>query len=155
MEPQESIAIFEIENQRFAIPFNYIQKVIPVVEIEKLPGVPFFIVGIINLHGQVVPVIDMRTLFSISTKEVELSDQLIIIDIPSGKYALLVDHTLEIVSINKNDMIEGDNIEYGGKYIKGVLMQPDGLVIINDVLNFLNKDELIQLESALISDVNK
>jgi len=151
MTENESIIIFTIDNQKFGLPIQYVIKVIPVMEIRRLPGAPIFVTGIINLHGKVVPVVDVRILFGLSTRSIELSDQLIIIDLPTGVIAMLVDNTLEMISVNIEDMVSGDSIEYGNKFIVGVLKQSDGLIVINDVESFFSRDELVQLESALNS----
>lgn len=149
MAENESIIIFTIDNQKFGLPIQNVIKVIPVVEIKKLPGVPVFVTGIINLHGKVVPVIDVRVLFGFPTRSLELSDQLIIIELPTGVIAMLVDKTFEIISVVSENIVSGEKIMYGDKYMVGVLKRPDGLVIINDVKSFFNRDELIQLENAL------
>jgi purine-binding chemotaxis protein CheW len=140
---------FSIDKQQYALPLDNVERVIHVIEIIELPNSPEFIHGVINLYGKVIPVINIRARFGIKTKDIELSDQLIIISIPSGKLALLVDSTHEIILIDKEEIIDSEKIIFAKKYIQGVIKQKNGLVLINDVDKFLNNEEKEQLDIVL------
>lgn len=140
---------FSIDRQKFALPLVFVNRVIHVVEICPLPKTPAFIQGIINFHGDIIPVINMRSLFGLQQREIELTDKLIVADIPSGKFAFLVDSTQGVLEINENKIIQTKAINYGDKFIQGVIKNDDGMMLINDVEKFISKDELLQLELAI------
>jgi purine-binding chemotaxis protein CheW len=149
MEKIKKLIVFSIDNQRFALYLSAVEKVVQVVEICPLPKMPDYIHGIINLHGEIIPVINTRFLFDMPMNEIELSDQLIIVKTSSRKLALLVNSTHEIIEIKKDEIVKSDNIIYGGKFVQGVIKLEDGMVLINDVDKFLSPEELKQLETQL------
>lgn len=140
---------FSIDSQKFALPMVFVNRVIHVVEISPLPQTPAFIQGIINFHGDIIPVINMRSLFGLQQRDIELTDKLLIADIPSGKFAFLVDSTQGILEIEKNEILKTKTINYGDKFFHGIIKQQDGMILINDVEKFLSKDELLKLELAI------
>jgi len=140
---------FRLDNQRFAIPFQFIESIVHVVEINQLPQMPDFIKGIINFHGIIIPVLSPRILFRMEEKEIELSDQLMIVNTSSRKLALLVDSSQEVFEIKESDMVKSDKILSGIKYLKGVIRLEDEMILINDIDEFLSDEELARIEVAL------
>lgn len=150
-----NLIVFQLNNQRFALPLNVIERVVHVVEIHTLPKMPDYLHGIINVHGEVTPVINVRFLFGLKPKEVELSDRFIIATTSSLKIALLVDSTNEVVEFNENEIVNSDKFMYGKRYIKGVIKLKDGMVLINDIDEFLSPNELEQLDVILSNQRKK
>ncbi len=137
---------FKLDNQRFALPLPDVERVIQVVEMRKLPKMADYIYGIINMHGEILPVINIRLLFKLPVREIELSDQLIIATISSLKVALLVDSTHEIVEIKEEEIVKADKIMFGMEYVIGVVKLKNNMVLINDIEKFLSPEELKKLE---------
>ncbi|MBI9068209.1 MAG: chemotaxis protein CheW [Salinivirgaceae bacterium] len=137
---------FKLANQTFALPLADVERVIQVVEMRKLPKTPKSICGIINMHGEILPVINIRLLFMLPVREIELSDQLIIATISSRKVALLVDSTHDVVEIDEEEIIKADKIMFGMKYVTGVVKLENNMVLINDIAKFLSPEELTKLE---------
>ena len=143
------LIIFQLDNQQFALPITVVEKVIEIVDIRLLPNSPKYIFGIINMHGEIISVINLRSLFGLKEKEIELSDQLLIVTTSVFKHAIWVDATDKIIEIDKSKIVHSEEIKYGGKYVQGVVKLENGLVLINDVEKFLSSDELKELELAL------
>ena len=93
------LVIFQLALHKFALPISAVERIIQIVEISELPKSPEFLMGIINVHGEIVPVIDPRVLFDLPLKEIELSDQLIFVKTANVKIALWVDVTNEVLDI--------------------------------------------------------
>ena len=140
---------FNIDKQHFGLPLDVVEKVVQVVWIQPLLKMPEYICGIINLHGEIIPVINVRYIFALSKKEIELSDQLIIATASNKKFALLVDSSREVIEINENDIIKSEQIIFGMRYVQGVVELDDGMLLINDIDKFLSEDELKNLEEVL------
>lgn len=143
------LLVFQNVNQRFALPLNVVKKVVQVVEFTRLPKMPDYISGIINYHGDVIPVINMSFLFSIESREPEITDRLVIASASNGKLALLATVVNDIIEIDENDIVKPDKIIYGMRFVKGVIKLQDGMVLINDVEKFLNIDELKLFEEEI------
>ena len=80
MKTQQKLAIFKVDQQQFAIHLNHISRIERIVYIKPLPNTPYYIIGTINYHGQFIPVVNLRPLFELSSKKIELNDQLVIIN---------------------------------------------------------------------------
>ena len=146
---KESYMSFQVDEQLFALPISDLDRVVQVVKQEPLPEAPAFISGVIDYHGTVLPVINMRLLFQLPARELSLSDQMIIVHTQHGKYALLIDRSLGLLELDVSELEASENISYGKKLLKGVLRSGEGMVFINDPNSFLNNEELLQVEQAL------
>ena len=140
---------FKLANQRFALPLTDVERVIQVVEMRKLPKMPDYICGIINMHGEILPVINLRLLFNLPDREIELSDQLIIANISSRKIALQVDSTHDIVEIEEEEIIKADKIVFGMEYVTGVVKLKNNIILISEINKFLTPEVLNKLEAEL------
>lgn len=154
MEQTIKLVVFKLFDQRFALKIQCVDRIVPIVEINSLPNMPDYISGVINLHGEVIPVINMHILFNLQEKKLELSDQLIIVNNTSGRYALWVDNTNEVIDVSETDIVNADDIVDSVPYIKGILKGKDGLVFINDTEKFLSPEELSLLNKALRENEN-
>ncbi|MCD6354087.1 MAG: purine-binding chemotaxis protein CheW [Prolixibacteraceae bacterium] len=141
--------LFQLNKQQFALPLPVVERVVQMVEIVPLPKAPEYIPGVINSSGEIIPVIDIRLLFGMKHREVELSDQLIITVTSQIKFALWVDVTYEVDQIESSRIEKGEKIKYGEKFVQGIAKLDDGMVLIADVDKFLSEEELKQLEVAL------
>ena len=83
--------VFDVDQQRFGISSSYVMQLIRAVAITKLSAAPTFIEGMINYHGTIVPVLDFRALFQLPAKELEISDNLIILQVQDSAFAIRVD----------------------------------------------------------------
>jgi purine-binding chemotaxis protein CheW len=143
------LVIFQITNQKFALPLTEVNRVIQIVEIRTLPKTPKYVCGIINMHGEVISVINMRRLFGMPQKELELTDKLLIVSTSRIKMALWIDEVHNVIEIDTKDLVNSDEIKYGKKNIKGIVKLESGMVLLNDVEKFLNPEELEELENAI------
>jgi len=149
MDTNKSYLFFTVERLVFAIPIKVVQQCIQIIEILPVPDFPQYISGIINILGEVIPVIHLRILFGLSEKEIELSDQMIIVTSRERSFALLVDSVSEIKEIMEEEVVKFEMIKYGKKYVSGVIKLEDGMVLINNVDLFLDENELKELENAI------
>ena len=80
MEQSNQYVVFTLDEQRYALHLAAVERIIPVVEITPLPKAPDLVLGIINVGGQIIPVIDTRKRFRLPERELNLSDVLITAD---------------------------------------------------------------------------
>jgi purine-binding chemotaxis protein CheW len=143
------MVVFTVNELLFAIPLEVVVTVIHSVEIRKLPKCPEIISGIINVKGQIIPVVDIRKRFGEAAHEIELSDRLIITDTRKRRVAIWVDAVIGIRDFNKEQITEVKNIVPFAEYISGVAKVTEGLVLIYDLDQFLSLDEEVELDQAL------
>jgi purine-binding chemotaxis protein CheW len=122
---------YKIEDSSYGIPVSWVERVIPVVEITPARELPEFMLGLINIHGEIVPVASMRRFLGIQDSVLRLSDRLIVARRPCGVCALLVDAVGEALDL---DMEPGRSSDLGSDAIS---VQADGLMRIVDVTALL------------------
>lgn len=114
------ILIFVIDLQQFALELSVVRKVISMVKVTHQPHAEEHVMGVINFHGEVIPVINCRALLGLKAKEIELSDQLIICSISNHLIAFWVDRVKEITQIPSEElslMQESKNKENAWRWI--------------------------------------
>lgn len=138
--------IFWLDKQKFALHLSIVVSVVRIVEVFPLTKTPKFILGTINFKGEFLPVINPRFLFDLPNKEINLSDQLIILNIASRKFALWVDSVSDITEQEDSKLIETNKILLNSNYVARAFKFNDEMVIILDLETFfkLNEKELSQ-----------
>lgn len=119
------------------------------VAITPLPKAPDIVLGIVNLQGQVIPVVNMRRRFSLPEKAIALTDQLIIAHTSQRPVALVADAVHDVIADSSQTLIETENILSGIEYVAGVIKLEDGLIMIHDLDKFLSLEEESSLNQAL------
>jgi len=149
------LLVFQIAGLRFAIPLSFVEMVIQVVEIRPLIKMPKYLLGVISMNSRVIPILDIRHLFGLDKKTVELSDQIVLLKSDRLHTGILVDKTHRIIEIEDDAIVRADNISYGNTYLKGVVRIEGDVVLINDTDTFLSREELDKLEEIINSEEKK
>lgn len=138
---------FELDNESYGISVSEVREVLRYSDIAPVPGAPDFVIGIINLRGNVVTVIDTRSRFGLSSTDVDDNTRIIIIDIEDQEVGILVDSVAEVVDLNVNAIEAAPNVgnEETSRYIQGVTSMDGNLLILVDVNKLLTDEELADL----------
>lgn len=142
---------FTLGHQRYALRLDAVERAVRIVEIVPLPRAPDIVLGVINLHGRVIPVVDTRKRFGLPARRSTLNDHLIIARIPSRSLALLVDRVDGAIECAAEDITAATEILPGMGYVDGVAKLADGTVLIHDLATFLSLDEATRLDAACAS----
>ena len=145
----DQIIVFTLDEQLYALPLPAVVKVIHAIEIRHLPKAPEIISGIINVKGQIIPVVDIRKRFRLAAHEIDPDDRLIIADTGKREVAILVDTVTGIRDLAPGQQKQARETLPFAEYLKGVAKIDDELILIYDLEQFLSLDEEKELESAL------
>jgi purine-binding chemotaxis protein CheW len=143
------VVVFRVEGQRLALPLEQVERATRSVAITPLPHAPSIVIGIIDLHGVVVPVIDLRRRLQLPACAPTLNDQILIIRTSKHLYAAQVDAVLDVVKYASSDFASAATIVPGLEYLQGVVSLPDGIILIHDFEHFLSLEENQILDKAL------
>ena len=143
------LVVFKLDMQCFALHLAAVERTVFVVEITPLPKAPTIVLGVINVQGQIIPVVNIRERFCLPTRQIELSDRLVIARTARGLLALLVDTVVEVIERPQADITASDAILSGIEYIAGVIKFDDGLIFIHDLDTFLSPAEELSLQQAI------
>jgi len=140
---------FYLDNEKYGINVMSVQEVLRITDIAPVPGAPHYVLGIINLRGNVVTVIDTRTRFNLTEKESDDSTRIVIIESDGQVIGILVDSVAEVVDLRKSDIETTPNVgnDESSKYIQGVSSQGDQLLILVDVDKLLTEEEWDEMSS--------
>ena len=149
MVRSDAYVVFTLDEQRYALYLHAVRRVVRMVEMTYLPKAPEIVRGVVNVQGQVIPVVDIRKRFRLPEREPEPSDQLIIVNTARRSVALVVDAVEGVIEHSRQEMIALEKILPGTEYIEGVIKLEDGLVLIHDLDKFLSLEEDKELTAAL------
>ena len=134
---------FRLDNEKYGIRVMQVQEVLRMTEIAPVPGAPDYVLGIINLRGNVVTVIDSRKRFGLSDTEADDSTRIVIIEADKHVVGILVDSVAEVVDLRTSEIDAAPNVgnDDSSKYIQGVSSRDKELLILVDVNKLLSDDE--------------
>jgi purine-binding chemotaxis protein CheW len=138
---------FRLDEETYGINVMQVQEVLRVTEIAPVPGAPDYVLGIINLRGNVVTVIDTRERLGLSNKEVDDSTRIVIIESDKQVVGILVDSVAEVVDLRMSEVESAPNVgnDESSKYIQGVATRNGELLILVDLNKLLTDEEWAEL----------
>lgn len=143
--------IFIIDNKKYALSSKYILEIIEMLPITKVPFLPKYMKGIINLRSTIIPVMDARMRIDIEPIEYNERTCIIIIENNNDKIGLIVDAVNEVITIppNKNMKITSNKGEYKENFIQGISE------INNEIQLILDCDELVKIVEDVKNATNE
>jgi purine-binding chemotaxis protein CheW len=152
MDASETLVVFLLEGQRFAIAVERVQRVLAAVEITPLPGAPHNVAGVIDLHGDVTPVIDLRRRTPDGLlRSIGISDRFIVLSTARRTVALVADEAQGVIEVPRGTLAALPQTPDAPARFHGATQQDDGLVLVHDVDQFLDTHQADALELALES----
>lgn len=145
----QAIFVFTLDAQRYALNLSDVHRVVRAVAIARLPKAPSIVLGVINVHGAIVPVIDVRSRFGLLTRGLALTDQFIIARAGTLDVALVADSVTGIVDCPAEAFVNPDDVIPGTSYVSAIVKLHDGITLIHDLDTFLSLDEQRVLKDVL------
>lgn len=123
---------FTLDHEVYAVSASSVNEVLRYTEITPVPGAPHNVLGIINLRGDVVTVIDARRVFGLASNEVSDQSRIVVVEVEDYLVGVLVDRVSAVVDLRESDMEpapETGNRE-AARFIQGVYNEEDELLIL-------------------------
>jgi purine-binding chemotaxis protein CheW len=138
------LVTFSIGDEEFGVDILKVQEIIRMMEITKVPRAPEFVEGVINLRGKVIPIIDLRRRFGLSTRGHDKHTRIIVIEINNMIVGFVVDSVSEVLRIPFSTVEPPPPVVSGmeSEYISGVGKLEDRLLILLDLDRLLSHGEL-------------
>lgn len=140
---ENQFVIFRLGDEKYAVDILNVGGISEFREVTKVPNAPAFVDGIINLRGDIIPVVNLKKRFNIADKKAD-SDTRIIINTINGKdIGFVVDEASQVIKIDDGDIEEAPDIIKGAdrQYISGIGKVDDQIVILLNLEKILNEDE--------------
>jgi len=154
MDNIKSYLSFKIGSEYYAANVSYVHNIIEYTDITKIPDMPVYMLGVINLRGQVLPVIDSRIKFGISNTEITTSTCILVMEVQLEDKQVfvgtLVDGVNEVLEISDEDIKESPSIgtTIRNDFISGVYHDDEKFIMLLEMNKILASDELIGINHS-------
>ncbi|QWV99717.1 chemotaxis protein CheW [Geomonas nitrogeniifigens] len=143
------LLIFALDGQRYALSLDQVTRVIRAAALTPIPHAPDVVLGILDLQGEVIPVINLRKRFRLPERGIGCEDQFVVAHTGRLQLALHVDGTEGVLQQAAGSPVSADEIVAGTEFLAGVTRTAEGLVLIHDLDTLLFPDEEAQIRAAL------
>ncbi|MBV9408381.1 MAG: chemotaxis protein CheW [Candidatus Eremiobacteraeota bacterium] len=144
------VVSFKLGSEEYGVDIAQVQEINRMVAITHVPRAPQFMEGVINLRGQLIPIIDLRTRFAMPRAEHTKNTRIVVTEIGTKRVGMVVDSVSEVLRLPVEqieaapEMITGVDTEY----IRGVGKIEDRLIILLDLARIISGAEKRELEAA-------
>ena len=138
---------FHLGDEVYGVGIGYVTEIVGIQNITEVPDMPNFVKGVVNLRGQVIPVVDMRLKFGMKDKEYDERTCIVVVNINDIQLGLVVDTVSEVMTIEKELISPPPRVASvrSAQYIKGLGKINGEVKILLDGERLLYDDELSQL----------
>lgn len=154
VEDSRQLLIFKLGEEEFGVDILQV-KIIEKLdqEITRVPKAPSFVEGVINLRGDIIPIVDLRKRFGLTTRPLGYDTRVIIVEINNSQVGMMVDSVSEVLRVDAADVEEAPKITKGvdAVYINGVAKTNDRLIIILNLDRALSAEEAKELKEMKIN----
>ena len=136
--------IVQLQGEAFGLDITDVREIIAYMLPTQIPMMPDFVVGVINLRGQVIPVIDVRARFRMEARQYDDRTCVIVVNINDNSIGLVVDMVNEVLNIPEQNVSAPPRVGQGdsSRYLKGMGKVGDEVKILLDVQRLLFEEEL-------------
>lgn len=143
LQAEEHLVIFTLDTEHYGVDISEVWEINTMLEITRIPQAPDFIEGVINLRGQIVPIMDLRKRLALPAKSYDRDTRIMVIQTAGNRLGLIVDSVREVVKVPQ-DVIEPPSqltslVE--DSYLRGIAKQEQYLIVLLDVQRLLDDQE--------------
>ncbi len=142
------IVCFRIDEVRLALPLNCIERVIRAVAVTQVPNAPQVFHGLIDYHGEILPVINLRYRLNLTDKMISAEQVYIIAKTSQRRLAIVADETEGVISTSEDEVYPVGFLNQGIE-AAGALRTNDGMILIYDIDKFLLAEETIEFDNVI------
>ena len=145
---------FELADEKYGIEVKSIREILEMQPITSVPRTSDYLLGVMNVRGRVVPVVDLRLKFGLEKAELTVNSAIIVLDL--GKDAndsligLLVDRVDEVLSLGEDEVeaAPGIGTSVNGQFLKGMGKSDKGFTLLLDTVEIFSKDKELNIEDV-------
>ena len=143
------LLLFSVEGQRYGLHVSVVQQVLPMVAVSPLPRAPDVALGVFNLHGEVIPVLDIRRRFGLPLRAYGPSAHMLVVRTHRRTLSLPVDEAIGVQHVSAAAVTPAEAVLPRTRHVAGIVALADGLLFIHDLDAFLSLDEEERLDESL------
>lgn len=142
----QQIVCFKIGTEEYGIDILQVQEILKVPKITRLPKSKVHVLGVIDLRGKVIPIIDLGKKFGIIA-DLSKSSRAIVVDIDGKQVGLAIDSVSHVTKVDSSDVEPPPPVVKGisGKYIVGIAKLKSGFIVILDINQIFSTEEIMTM----------
>lgn len=148
----QQLVTFELFGEIFALPILDVREIIRPTNITPVPQAPSFVEGVINLRGQIIPVVDLRKRFGLASQQSNDDTRIIVVELGNQLVlGLMVDGVREVERLPTDSITPPPALiagSIGAEYIKGISNHEDKMIVHIDLRKVFNAQELNALANG-------
>jgi len=157
VEESKQLVIFRLGDEEFGVDILQVREIEKLdQQITRVPKSPVFVEGVINLRGEIVPIVDLRKRFGLVVRQTSNEARVVIVDISDGPVGMIVDAVVEVIRLNVSAIEAAPPITRGvdAYFLSGVAKIDDRLIILLNLERALSPEEMKELESFKMEEQN-
>lgn len=147
-EEQAQYVIFRLGDSEFGVQIAQVQRITRLMEVTRVPRAPSFLEGVVNVHGEMAPVVDLKKRFELPWQEYGDEARILIVEVEGQTVGMIVDSVTEIAWIPTSAIEPPPEMvaEISGVYLTGLGRLDDRLIIFLNLSRVLTTEEIEELE---------
>ncbi|MCR4743535.1 MAG: chemotaxis protein CheW [Treponema sp.] len=146
-DAQFQLVTFHLGEELYGVNIMDVKEIVRIQNVRVIPNAPYYVEGIINLRGEIIPIIDLHKRFRIQnvhSEDIEMDGGFIILNIDGNKIGIIIDKVERVVSVKGEDVKEPPQMltGIGTEYIEGVIREEFGYLIMLNTRKLFNAKEL-------------
>lgn len=140
---------FQLEDETYGVDVMVVREVLKYQDIAPVPGAPDYVMGIINIRGTVISVINTRLRFGLPEKDPDENTRIVILEIGKHIIGIVVDSVAEVVYMKRSEIESAPQVnkDDSARFIQGVCHRDDQLIILVELDKLLSEEELRELDN--------
>ncbi|NMC73765.1 MAG: chemotaxis protein CheW [Geobacteraceae bacterium] len=142
---------FNLDREEYGVYVLKVREIIRMSNVTRVPNTPYYVEGVINLRGKVIPIISLRKKFSLPEVENDKQTRIIVMDVDGELMGFIVDAVSEVIRISSAEIQPPPAVVNGGleqEYLSGVINRADRLLVLLDLERVFSKAERDSLINA-------
>ena len=141
------IAVFALANERYGVETRYVREVVRMTDYARLPGAPPFLFGVVNLRGEILALIDLRTFFGVPAHGLTDLTRVLVLGDQRAEFGVMADAAHEVATLRVDEIHAPPDSATGAgrEYLRGVtadaLIVLDGAALLQDGRLFIDQGE--------------
>ena len=146
-ESQFQLVTFQLGEELYGVNIMDVKEIVRLQNVRVIPNAPYYVEGIINLRGEIIPIIDLHKRFRIQAMprdSVDFEGGFIILNIDNSKIGIIIDKVARVVTVRSEDVKDPPQMlsGIGSEYIEGVIREETGYLIMLNIRKLFNAKEL-------------
>ncbi len=135
---------FNLDREEFGVCVLKVREIIRMSNVTRVPNTPYYVEGVINLRGKVIPIISLRKKFSLAEKDNDKQTRIIVMDVDGELMGFIVDSVSEVIRVSAGEIQPPPSVVNGGvdqEYLSGVINRADRLLVLLDLERVFSQAE--------------